>query len=507
MAGEEIAITSSERIAVAIVFTIYLVGLLLIGIYTRKRLGKTVIDKFAEEFYTGGRLLGAVVVAFLIGAGLCSVGTFVGGPGLSWKLGMPWATIVGSQIFMNFMILIGVGKIIGIIARRTGALSVGDILFERYERSKLVALAYALPVVIFLIAYASSQFVGASRIFEVMTGWSYRTALILTGLVTVFYATTGGIRGVGLATVLQGVFMTFAAILLAVGVFGGALSHYGSLVGVHNALVQTVGQKYVDPYALGAKIVISWWIIFSIGLLALPHGLMASLSYRDTRAMKRAVYLGVIVVTFWTFVMLFTGFFARLWFPKLSVPDHAVPAVTLTVLPPAVGGIVFAGVVSAAQSTIAAMTILISSAIVQNLYKQVVKPDATAEQLKTASIYATLGVGLTAFLLALAAPPALEYIIIFAIGGLMSALFWPIILGLLWPRGNRYGGIASMITGLVVYIIAKKFYPPMRFGFDPVIISLLLSLLAYLIGTYATKEIPSERVVRIFWGAEPPAEY
>ena len=88
----------------------------------------------------------------------------------------------------------------------------------------------------------------------------------------------------------------------------------------------------------------------------------------------------------------------------------------------------------------------------------------------------------------------------------MSSLFWPIILGLFWPRGNRYGAIASMITGLTIYILAKKFYPSLRFGFDPVIVGLLTSLLAYLIGTYATKEIPSERVIRIFWGTEPPAE-
>jgi len=499
-------VTQAERIAVVLVFVIYLIGLVFIGVYARKRLGKTAIDRFAEEFYTGGRLLGAIVVAFIIGAGLCSVGTFVGGPGLSWRLGMPWYTVIGAQIFMNFFILIGLGKMVGIVARRTGALSVGDILFERYDRSKLIAVLYALPVIIFLTPYASVQFVGSSRIFEVMTGWSYKTALVLTALVTIFYATLGGIRGVGLAAMIQGIFMTVAALFLAVGVFGGALSQYGSFAGVHEALVKISGEKYVNPLAMGPRIVLSWWIIFSLGVLVLPHGLMGTLSYRDTSAMKRAVYLGVIVVTFWTYILLGAGFFGKLWFPKLPVPDHVIPALTMKLLPPAMAGIVFAGVISAAQSTIAVMVILVSGAVVQNLYREIINPQAQPEQLKKITIYTTLVVGVVSLLLALTEPPALEYIIIMAIGGVMSSIFWPIVLGFLWPRGNKYGAIASMITGLVVFGVARLVYRPLALGFDPVIMGLLTSLVAYLAGTYLSGEIPSERVIRIFWGSEPPTD-
>lgn len=52
-------------------------------------------------------------------------------------------------------------------------------------------------------------------------------------------------------------------------------------------------------------------------------------------------------------------------------------------------GIVFAGVISAAQSTIAAMTILISSAVVQNIYREIIRPDAGPERLKKMSMYTT----------------------------------------------------------------------------------------------------------------------
>lgn len=98
----EIPITFEERISVATVFTIYLTAITILGIYARRILGKTAIDRYVEEFYVAGRGLGAAIVAFIVAAGLCSVGTFVGGPGLAWSLGMPWAALMGVQIYMNF---------------------------------------------------------------------------------------------------------------------------------------------------------------------------------------------------------------------------------------------------------------------------------------------------------------------------------------------------------------------------------------------------------------------
>ncbi len=499
--------TPEERLATAITFIIYLVALAAIGVYARRVLRKTIIDKFIEEFYVAGRGLGAVVIAFLIAAGLCSVGTFVGGPGLSWLLGMPWVSIVGCQIFMNFAILYGIGKKIGIVARRIGAVSLGDVLFERYEQSKLVALLYTIPVLVFLISYCSVQFVGSSRIFEVMTGWPYMIALILSGLVTIFYVTVGGIRGVGLAVVVQGVFMTVTTILLVAGVFNGIFTTYGGLVEANEAFMKIAGEAYLNLFRLPPALVISWWIIFTVGIIALPHGLMASLTYKSARAMKMAIILGSIIVTFWTYGLLWAGFFAKLWFPKLPVPDHAIPALAMKLLPPWFAGIIFAGVVGAAQSTIAAMTILMSSAFLQHIYRQIIKPTATPEELRRIAFWTTLIIGAVAFLLAITQPPALEFIIIFAIGGLISSLLWPLILGLFWKRGNKYGAIAGMIVGFMVFALGKsKLVPQIVTAFggaDPVVAGMISSLIAYLIVTAVTPP-PPLRIIQIFWGAEPP---
>ena len=503
MTGEEL-ITSGERIAVVISFVFYLMVLVGIGLYSRRILGKTAVDKFAEEFYTAGRGLGAAVVAFMIAAGLCSVGTFVGGPGLSWSIGMPWVALIGLQIFMNFTILTGVGKKFAIIARRVNALSVGDLLYERADRDKRVAALYGVVTVIFLIAYCASQFLGATRIFEVMTGLSFYYALIFAGIVTIVYSTLGGIRGVSLGALVQGIAMTIATIFLVGAVFKNVLNDYGSLLGATKAMAQVAGEKHISLY-MPMRWEASMWFLFNWGLIASPHGLLAAMNYKSTKAAKRAIMLGAAIVTFWTFAMLWSGFLSKIYFPELPVPDHAIPSLTLKFLPSWAAGIIFAGVISAAQSTIAAMTIIMSSAITQNIYKQVINPQATPEQMKRMSQYATLAVGLLAFLFALVQLPALEWIIIFAIGGSASALFWPIILGLFWKKGSKNSMLVSMITGLIVYIIAKGIYKPLAFGMDAIIVAVTLSLITYVVVALVTKEEPSERVIKIFWGAEPPA--
>jgi sodium/pantothenate symporter len=415
---------------------------------------------------------------------------------------MPWAAIVGVQIFMNFSILVGVGKAIAIIARRLNALSIGDIIFKRADEFKPVAIAYALIVFIFYSAYAASQFLGSARLFEVMTGFPFYYALIIAGVVTIIYSTFGGIRGVALSAVVQGIVMTVATIFLVVFVFRNAINNYGSLINVNKALADTAGEKFISLY-MPLKWQFGLWFVFDWGLIALPHGLLSALAYKSTKALKSAVILGAVVVTFWTFGMLWSGLLAKLFVPGLKVADYAIPTMAIK-FSPLLGGIVFSGVVAAAQSTIAVMIMTISGALLQQLYK-ITKPTATPEQLKKASIYTMLIAAGVPFLLALIQLPALEWIIVFAIGGTTSALLASIVLGLFWKRGSKYAMLSSMLVGLIVYMIGKSFYKPLAMGMDASVVGTLSSFLVYIIVTLIMNERPSQHVLSVFWGSQKPS--
>lgn len=65
----------------------YLLVMVGIGVYANRRLRGTVSVDHSEEYYTGGRSLGWLVLVFTLLASAASAGTFVGGPGLGYELG------------------------------------------------------------------------------------------------------------------------------------------------------------------------------------------------------------------------------------------------------------------------------------------------------------------------------------------------------------------------------------------------------------------------------------
>ena len=65
-------LSSATRTVILITFIVYSIALLVVGFYSKRRMDKTALDKFVEEFYTGGRGMGSLVIALMIAAGLCS---------------------------------------------------------------------------------------------------------------------------------------------------------------------------------------------------------------------------------------------------------------------------------------------------------------------------------------------------------------------------------------------------------------------------------------------------
>ena len=101
----ELNVSGNARLVVIVTFFVYTAGMLLIGWLAKKNMDRVSINKYIDEFYTGGRGMGALVVAMMIAAGLCSAGTFLGGPGLGYKLGATWVLVAGAQNFMTFIVL------------------------------------------------------------------------------------------------------------------------------------------------------------------------------------------------------------------------------------------------------------------------------------------------------------------------------------------------------------------------------------------------------------------
>jgi sodium/pantothenate symporter len=479
----------------ALLFFLAYSGLLLaIGLWSYRIVEKVPIAKYEEEFYAAGRGLGGVVVALIIAAGLASAGTFIAGPGMTYEYGYSWVLINSLGIFMS-LLLAPVGILIGIAARRAGAVTYLDLFRARYE-SKAVVLILAVLVTLYLIPYMATQFVGAARVIGQMTGMSYIASLALGSLVVLVYCVLGGMRATSLATMLQGIVISVACVMLFVGAVhaaGGLAQSTETIAALDPSLLSVTANGQFPASFLLSMAIMGFFII------GLPHGMLGALTYKNTQALKRAIWLGCLLVFIWVVPLCIAGTIGRALIPDLAISDEIAPWLAMNVLPTPLGGVALAGIVAGIQTTVAAMAILITSSVARNVVQElnIKLTPGQNKVLSRVTMAACLGL---AILLALAQPKLIQWIILFSVGGLEAATFAPILLGVFWRRGTTWGALAAIGSGTISYVLAFVLTGgSMVFGMHPSVPAVGLSVVVYVLVSLVTPA-PSEAVVRTFWG-------
>ena len=119
-------------------------------------------------------------------------------------------------------------------------------------------------------------------------------------------------------------------------------------------------------------------------------------------------------------------------------------------LPYVVSALVAAGGLAAALSTADGLLLTIANALSHDFYYKMVNEDASAAQRVTISKVTLLGVALAAAAVAASNPVDIVFIVSAAFSVGASAFFPALVLGVFWPRANRWGAVAGMLAGLGV---------------------------------------------------------
>ncbi|MEI4768866.1 sodium/pantothenate symporter [Psychrobacillus sp. FJAT-51614] len=466
------------NLGVIIPLIVFLAIIFFIGFWSSKKIESST-GGFLQEYFLGGRELGGFVLAMTMVATYGSASSFLGGPGTAYTMGFGWVLLAMTQVVTGYFVLLILGKKFAILARRYNAITLIDFLKVRYNSTAVVLLA-AISMIIFLFSAMTAQWVGGGRLIESLTGMKYTTALFIFAVSVLVYVVIGGFRAVAVTDAVQGGVMVIGTLILLIAVIiaGG---------GVPNIMQDLLAENpnLVTPYGnegnLSAAYVSSFWILVGVGVVGLPQMAVRAMSYKNTRSMHRALVIGTIVTGFIMLNMHLIGIFSRTILPGVEVPDTVIPLVALKVLPAWLAGIVLAAPLAAIMSTVDSLLILVSSSIVKDVYINYMNPNASEKMVKNLSFGVTTLLGSVVFLLALNPPELLIFLNLFAFGGLEAAFIWPVVLGLYWSYGNKYGAIASMITGIVSYI-ALHFYNQANgnlFGVHTVVVPVILSLFAY----------------------------
>ena len=307
----------------------YLVLVFGLSIYAYRRRQK---GNFLNDYFLGDRSMGGFVLAMTLTATYISASSFIGGPGAAYKYGLGWVLLAMIQLPAVWLSLGVLGKKFAILARKYQAVTLNDMLYARYG-SRLLVWVASLSLLIAFIGAMTVQFIGGARLLESAAGIPYDAGLLIFGVTIALYTAFGGFRASVLNDAMQGVVMLLGTLLLLVGIIHAA-------GGMHAAVetLQRIDPKLVSPQGaddiLSLPFMASFWILVCFGVIGLPHTAVRCISYKDSKAVHRAIIIGTIVVALLMLGMHLAGALGRAVLPDLTVPDMVIPTLMVRVLPP-----------------------------------------------------------------------------------------------------------------------------------------------------------------------------
>lgn len=455
--------------------------LLMLGIaYKVNQIKHSKNINFTEEYFIGSRNMGGFVLAMTIIASYVGASSFIGGPGIAYKLGLGWVLLACIQVPTAFFTLGIIGKKLAIISRRISGVTIIDLLRARYK-SDIVVILSSITMLIFFIGTIVAQFVGGARLFETVTGHSYVVGLIIFSGVVTAYTSFGGFRAVAITDAIQGVIM-----LLATGVLFYVILQKGN--GMENIML-TIAKTHPEMLTpssngnIAKPFILSFWVLVGIGLLGYPSTAVRCMGFKDSKSLHRAMIIGTSVVGLLMLGMHLVGVMGMAVEPNVEVGDKIIPILALKNLHPILAGIFIGGPLAAIMSTVDSLLIMTSATIVKDLYLHYINKDASVERIKKLSFMTSLGFGIIVFLLSLNPPNLLVWINLFAFAGLEATFFCPIVFGLFWKKANATGAIASMLFGFITFIYLTVCKITIL-GMHNIVPVLFVSTIVFIIGSH-----------------------
>jgi solute:Na+ symporter, SSS family len=345
-----------------IILGLYLAGVVTFGTMLGRK------QKNARDYFLADRSIPWWAVCFSVVATETSALTFLSVPAVAYTKDM-------------WMIQLAIGYLLGRIV-------IAAILLPGYFRGEL-STAYALlegrfgfqtrrfASIIFMVtrALADSVRVFVAAIpFKLLLGIPYWEAILLTGVVTLIYTYYGGLRAVVWVDVIQ-LFIYLAGGLAALVVLINVVpAGWSGIV----AAAKSVDKLRIFHLQGGFSDTTWLWtgLIGGAFLSMASHGvdhlivqrLLAAPSLRDAR--KAILWSGILIIgQFTLFLLVGVGLFAFYQGHVFQTSDEIFPRFIISdVFPHGLAGLVIAGVLAAAMSTVAGSLNSLASATTHDIY-------------------------------------------------------------------------------------------------------------------------------------------
>lgn len=471
-----------------IIFGVYLAGVLAMGIYHYLR------NESAEDYYLGGRRMGAGHIGLSIVATDVGGGFSIGLGGLGFVMGLAGSWLLFTGLVGAWLAAVLVIPRVKALDDKVGLMTYPDLLRHRFGEG--VALLAAVISGLGYLGFTAGQILAGAKLASatILTTapWGMQPldfALLVIAVVTVVYTVLGGMKAVIYTDTIQWLVLLVGLTVVAVPVV-----LWGQLGGLAE-LRRVLPPEHFSLANVSTVQLINWAItiipIWLIGM-TLYQRLFAC---RDMATAKRAWYLaGLLEWPVMAFLGVFLGMCARVLFPDVE-PEMGLPLLISQALPIGVAGLLAAAYFSAIMSTADSCLMASSGNLIGDLLQRWIGRGWTRRTALRISQGATLLVGAGALLLAAGFTTVLD-IILQAYAFMVSGLFIPTAGALFWRRSSAAGAMAGILGGgsVTLSLQADLWRLPavlQHSGLDPIVFGLSISAVLFIVVSLARPDRPS----------------
>lgn len=469
--------TSSSMLITGITIG-YLILVMIVGVLAKRGQKSTL-----EQYVTGGRNIGSLVLFFIFGAEIFSAFTFLGAPSWSYTKGVP-ALYILAFLTLGVLVWWVMAPSICEDGRKKGFLTQAEYLSDRYP-SKILGLVIGVVSLGAMIPYLTIQISGAGLLFESATGGEmpfWAGALAATVVVTT-YVFVSGLNGIGWTNLMQGVMMVVIAWYLGLTV----TDHYFGGVG---AMFEELKVRAPEYLTMPGAENMAWGtystmiLVSTLGIVMWPHIFMKFYSADSTRTLKRVFVFyplyGYIIIP-----ILLVGFAGILIFE--GQPLENADQVLLKIVsgdglfPPWVIGLVLSGALAAAMSTAANLAHSSATILIRDIvYRLPIGSRMSDSKLLMLTKAAVIFVSLAAYALAISKPASLVALLAGAYGIIVQ--LFPMLVGALWwKQASTKAAVSGLIVGSILTLTFQLSDLSVPWKFDPGFFGLIINVIIFVI--------------------------
>jgi cation/acetate symporter len=399
--------------------------------------------------------------------------------------------------------------------RNSGKYTMADMLAYRLS-PKPVRAAASLSTLTVSVFYMIAQMVGAGVLVrQLIPGVSYEVAVVGVGVLMVVYVVFGGMLATTWVQIIKAILLMSGSIFLSVLVLREYHFDLGEFFTRLTAIESTApdGTKVVRNFLTPGLIFKNPWDQISLGMAllfgtaGLPHILIRFYTVPDAKTARSSVVWAMAIIGLFYIMTTFFGFGAA----SLMGPDYVQANGGTNMAAPELarklGGEVFFAFISAVAfatilAVVAGLTISASTSFAHDFFTNVIhhgKEHQPGQEVLVARIAAFV-VGALAIVIAIILGPGVNvaFLVGLAFAVAASANLPVMLFSIFWKRFNTNGAVVGLLVGLTSSILLILISPdfmganaifPLK---NPALLSIPIGFLAAIIGTFLSKEVPSE---------------